>query len=211
MVLVGEDGNDRKCLRLLLEEFCPHLRGRLVEVKDPARLRSAKGMLDSRVDTLARLVRARAARENADVACVFVHEDLDGSDGDEYIEKRDRVQRALEQRFGSAHYVLSTAEIEAWLLLFPDALTEMVSSWRVPRQYRNRDTGTLNDPKEIMKREVSGPARRYRETDAPEAFAKAVELGCLDQPRGTNRSWRHFRIDANTCCQQHIGEQRRPQ
>ncbi|WP_229403330.1 hypothetical protein [Micromonospora okii] len=211
VVLVGEDSNDRKCLRILLEEFCPQLRGQLVEVKDPARLRSAKGTLDSRVDALARLVRARAAREDADLACVFVQEDLDDSDGAEYLEKRDRVQMALEQRFRTAHYVLSTAEVEAWLLLFPDALAETVSSWRVPRQFRNRDTGTLSDPKHIMKHAVSGPARRYKETDAPDVFAKAIALGCLDQPGGTNRSWNQFRTDVSTCCRQHVPQQRSSQ
>ncbi|MFI7080622.1 hypothetical protein ACIBO1_25290 [Micromonospora sp. NPDC049903] len=197
-------------MRILLEEICPQLRGRLVEIRDPARLRDAKGTLEARVDALLRLAKGRAARENAELACVFVHEDLDVSDGDEYIEKRARVQRVLEQRFGRAHYVLSTAAIEAWLLLFPDALSGTASSWRVPRQYQNRDTGMLNNPKSILKYEVGGPSRRYQETDSPKVFAKAVELGCLDQPRGSNRSWRQFRMDASTCCQQHLGQQRKP-
>lgn len=211
VVIAGEDANDRKCLRVLLEQFCPEMRGRIVEVNDPVRLRCAgDDTLSKRAETLARKVRARAARENADVACVFVHEDLDGVDGPNFTAERERVQRALVQVLGKAHYVLAVEEIEAWLLLFPEALTGLVSSWKVPAQYRSRDTGTVVDPKGVMKRIVSGNAgRRYRESDAPEVLNKAAALGCLNRPAGTNRSWTQLRFDAGECCQRHIPQQRR--
>jgi hypothetical protein len=207
VVLVGEDRNDRSSLRILLEAFCPQMRGRIVEVNDAARLRGAKtdATLTARVDQLARQVRARAAREDADLACVFVQEDLDHTDGREYGEARDRVQAALDRAFKSAHYVLSVYEVEAWLLLFPDALESHVSAWQVPKQYRNRDTGTLGDPKQILKRKVSGRGRPYVESDAPDVLEKAVALGCLHTPSGTNRSWDRFRSDAAICCRQHVG------
>lgn len=211
VVIAGEDGHDRKCLRILLEKFCPQMRGRIVEISDSVRLRVAsEATLVARVEALAKKARARAAREDAELACVFVHEDLDGPDGAEYVEARDRVQRALVKRFGAAHYVLSVWEMEAWLLLFPDALSETTASWKVPRQYRNRDTGTLSDPKKIMMQSVSGPTRCYRESDAPQVFANAVKLDCLDRPDGTNRSWRQLRDDALDCCRRHIPQQRRP-
>lgn len=211
VVLAGEDGNDRKCLRILLEEFCPDMRGRIVEVNDSVRLRGASpGTLAARVDTLAKKARARAARENAELACVFVHEDLDGPDGDGYVNTHDRVQRALTRALGAAHYVLAVAEMEAWLLLFPDALAGTVSSWKVPKQYRNRNTGALADPKKIMMNSVSGSARPYRESDAPDVFAKAVALNCLDQPSGTNRSWSRLRTDVDDCLRQHLPRMRKP-
>lgn len=56
---------------------------------------------------------ARAEREAADLACVFVHEDLDGTDGTRYAADRARVQKALSRAFGSTHYVLAIEEIEA--------------------------------------------------------------------------------------------------
>src|SRR5690606_20568842 len=101
-------------------------------------------------------------------------------------------------------------EIEAWLLLFPDALTGLGSSWKLPAQYRSRDTGAVVDPKGVLKRTVSGSAgRRYRESDAPAVLAKAVALGCLDRPAGTNRSWTQLRSDAGECCRHHLPQQRR--
>ena len=208
VVLAGEDGNDRRCLRILLEDFCPQMRGRIVEINDSVRLRDAgQKALTDRVRTLARKVRARAAREQAELACVFVQEDLDDVDERRCYEVRTRVQKALEQVLGTAHYVLSAAEIEAWLLLFPEALTGLVTSWQVPKQYRNRNTGTFNDPKEILTGSVSNQSRRYRESDAPDVFAKAVDLGCLDRPTGTNVSWSRFREDVGECCGSHIPRQ----
>jgi hypothetical protein len=207
VVLAGEDRNDRASLRILLEEFCPQMRGRIVELNDAPKLRDARtSRLPERVDALARLVRARAARESADIACVFVQEDLDQVDGDVYLATRERVQIALDKAFLSAHYVLSVWELEAWLLLFPDALSSLVSGWDVPRQIRNTDTGRMADPKSVLKHVVSGSSnRRYRESDAPDVFQKAVLLGLLGQPSGTNRSWTRFREDAGEYCRDHVG------
>lgn len=212
VVLAGEDGNDRKSLRVLLEEFCPQMRGRIVGIKDSVRLRDASGSsLTGRVDILARKARARAVREDADLACVFVHEDLDATDGPAYDETHARVQQALTRALGNAHYVLAVEELEAWLLLFPDALTSLVSSWKVPRQYRNRDTGTLADPKRILMHDVSNATRRYRESDAPDVLARSVELGLVSNPRGRNRSWTRLRTDADDCARRHIPQPRRHQ
>lgn len=205
VVLAGEDRNDRRSLRSLLEQFCPEMRGRIVEINDSVRLRDASpDTLSRRVGTLAKKARARAVKENADLACLFVHEDLDRPDGVEYHEIHRRVQRALRNAVSSAHYVLAVWEIEAWLLLFPNALAGLVSTWQVPEQRRNRDTGRLNDPKKILMREVSRAGRQYRESDAPDVLAKAIDLGCVDHPAGTNRSWTQFRTDVEDCCRHHL-------
>ena len=205
VVLAGEDGNDRRSLRVVLEEVCPQMRGRIVEINDPVRLRQASGAnLTARVSRLARLARARAVREDAALACVFVHEDLDAVDSEEYVHTRDRVQKALEAELGNVHYVLAVWELEAWLLLFPEALTGQVSTWKMPSKYVGKDTGRLSDPKRIMTREVAKAPRRYRESDAPEVFAKAVETGCLARPTGSNRSWDRLCEDAARCCGRHI-------
>jgi hypothetical protein len=205
VVLAGEDRNDRQSLRILLEEFCPQMRGRIVEINDTVRLRSASpDNLARRVGTLAKKARAKAALEKADLACVFVHEDLDRPDSDEYTHVQERVTQALTRAFGSAHYVLSVWEMEAWLLLFPDALTSLVSTWQLPAKYRNRNTGLLDDPKLILKNEVSRVGRRYRESDAPGVFDRAVSTGCIHRPTGTNRSWDQLRHDVAHCCTRHV-------
>ncbi|GAA0963054.1 hypothetical protein [Actinocorallia libanotica] len=207
IVLAGEDANDRRCLRILLEARCPDMRGRLVEINSPVRLRQATGgTLASRIDKLRRLVQARAARERAEIACAFIHEDLDDADGPGYLETHTRVEKELLRSFPTAHYVLAVEEIEAWLLLFPDALASLVSSWQVPTKYRGKDTGRLTDPKHILMSEVSRTGRRYKESDAPDVLEKAVALDGFPAPLGTNRSWTRLMEDAATCCSSHISK-----
>lgn len=207
VVIAGEDRHDRRLLRTLLEEFCPDVRGRLVEIRDSVRLRAASGeRLAERARTLVRKAKARAEREGARLACVFVHEDLDRPADDDYFRLRQRVQDALCQAAGTAHYVLAAAEVEAWLLLFPDALASFNSSWLVPRQYRGRDTALLPKPKEILRSRLSrrGSGVRYRESDAPEIIREAIRLGTIHKPTGTNRSWTALRDAAVECCRSHV-------
>ncbi|MDP4512066.1 hypothetical protein [Nonomuraea turcica] len=205
VVLAGEDRNDRRCMRVLLEQWCPDMRGRIVEINDKPTLHAASStILAARAETLASKVRARAVLEEADVACVFVHEDLDGVDSDQHPVIRERVEKALAaaMRSGTAHYVLAVAEIEAWLLLFPEALSAFASSWSVPAKYRGKDTGRIKDPKKVLKAEVS--AGRYRESDAPLILEKAVELGLVGRPMGQNRSYAQFRSGPTECCANHV-------
>lgn len=204
-MLAGEDRNDRRCLRIVLEAICPDMRGRLVEVDDTVRLRHATGAnLHRRVESLARKVRARALREDADVACVFVHEDMDSVEGAAAQQAHDRVQQALESVFGTAHYVLAVAEIESWLLRFPEALSDLVSGWKVPARYLDKDTDRLADPKRILMREIARSSRRYRESDAPRILERAVALGCLHKPTGQSRSWDRFQSAIERCCANHL-------
>jgi hypothetical protein len=160
--------------------------------------------LAARAETLANKVRARAVRDDTDVACVFVHEDLDQVDGDVYPVVRERVEKALNAALGTAHYALAVWEIEAWLLLFPDALSALVSSWSVPSRHRGKDTGRMGDPKKILMNEVSGVGRRYRESDAPAVLEHAVKLGLLTRPVGRHRSFDQLRADAVLCCTEHM-------
>lgn len=205
MVLAGEDATDRSCLRVVLEDTCPEMRGRLVEIADPVRLHAAPAeKLTSRVSALARKARARAARERAELACVVVHEDWDATDGPDAGHARERVQKALAAELGSAHYVLATWEIEAWLLLFPDAQRATAAKWSLPHRYLDRDTGLIADPKSMLRTHCVDGRRRYSVTDAPTVLAKAVELREIDRPRGRNRSMEHLTQEAQTCCAEHL-------
>lgn len=104
----------------------------------------------------------------------------------------------------TAHYVLAVWEIEAWLMLFPEALSAITSSWRVPAKYRNKDTGMLSDPKRILTNEIGKSGRRYRESDAPAIFEKVVALNAQEKPNGSNKSWDKLRHDAQQCCAEHL-------
>ena len=211
VVVAGEDRNDRQVLRVLLEEFCPNMRGRIVEMAKSVPLRIASAdTLGERVRKLARFAKARAERERADLACVFIHEDLDRpGGGEEHATVLRRVQDALHREFATAHYVLATAETEAWLLLFPDALAGYAVGWSLPRRYHGCDTAQLGDPKRIMMNDVSRSGRTYRESDAPDVIAKAVDTGAVHTPSGTNQSWTQLRDDVSACCESHLTSARR--
>ncbi|WP_460400085.1 hypothetical protein [Actinophytocola sediminis] len=135
---------------------------------------------------------------------MFVHEDFDACDGHDLVTTRERVQQELEKQFDTAHYVLAAWEMEAWLLLFPDALAKVATGWRVPQKYLMRDTGRLADPKRILMTQVSRSARRYRESDAPRVIEKVVSLGQHTTPVGSNRTWDWFTGDTRRCCAGHL-------
>lgn len=202
IVLAGEDSTDRKVLRSLLEAVCADANGRIVEINDIVRLRDAGDAdLAQRIEKLAGRIRARAEREKAQVACVFIHEDFDAVDSPQRDTIRGRVQAALRRSLANSYYILATWEIEAWMLLFPDAISAVNSSWTVPNRYRGVDTGRVADPKRLMKQEVSGKANsRYRETDAPKVFAKVAELDLQHSPSGSNRSYQELLQSAEECC-----------
>jgi hypothetical protein len=145
-------------------------------------------------------VRAKAARERASIAAVFVHEDLDEVDSGRYELIHGRVQRALARELANAHYVLAVWEIEAWLLLFPEEVAAFATRWQVPASRRGRDTGRFQDPKRIFKEEISRAGARYRESDAPAIANRITVHGALSSQSGSNRSYEVFRSDAANRC-----------
>lgn len=206
IVVAGESSNDRAILRHFLEAFCPEMHGRIVFLNDKICLRDAGDItLAARVEHFKKLIRARAAREKAPVAGIFLHEDLDEVDSDSYKLIRDRVQRALTRELMNAHYVLAAWEIEAWLLLFPESVAHFNTGWEVPSRRRRRDTGMFQDPKRIFKDEVCKSGASYRETDGPGIAELAVARGEHLAPDGSNRSFADFRTSIDTRCQSLTG------
>jgi hypothetical protein len=200
-VLAGEDRNDREVLRGVIEATCPRARGRVVEISDSVRLkRAGPETLAQRVRTLVGKARARAAREQAEIGCLFVHEDLDATGAAAVADAHGDVQKALRCHVDKAYYVLAAWEVEAWLLLFPEALTAVCADWKVPDKYRGIDTGYTPDPKRLLRTLTGKATRRYRESDAPKVMAKAAQRSLLDSPNGRNSSWERFRSDAAACC-----------
>jgi hypothetical protein len=192
IALAGEDQNDRRCMRIVIETLCPDAKGRIVEINAQVRLRQAGPALAGRVDKLVELARAKAKQEDSALAAFFVHEDYDAIDCDDRGTTRARIQEALAKGFADSFYVLATWEIEAWLLLFPDALSTTRKGWAVPQKYLGRDTARIEDPKRVLTQEVSRNGPKYRESDAVEVLAKAVELDLLTKPQGRNGSWTEF-------------------
>ena len=192
IVLAGEDQNDRRCMRTVIEALCPDARGRIVEINTQVRLRQAGPALAGRVQKLVDVAVAKAKQEDSPLSAFFVHEDYDAVDCDERHKMRARVQETLAGRFANSFYVLATWEIEAWLLLFPDALSATRKGWAVPQRYLGRDTARVEDPKRVLTQEVSRNGPKYRESDAVEILAKAVALNLISNPQGRNGSWQEF-------------------
>ncbi|GAA4919109.1 hypothetical protein LX16_4405 [Stackebrandtia albiflava] len=199
VVLAGEDRNDREFLRLLLNDICPESVGRVAEIKDAVRLRAANQQLASRVKALHKLAKGVAARKRAPLACLIVCEDYDAVECTAARHAQQRVQAELTRQIGGSHYLLATAELEAWLLLYPDVLDGYQTGWRVPKQRRRIDTGMIHDPKQVLKSEVSSPKRRYRESDAIEILRRVLGTGQLHNPTGRNTSWHHLHTELTNC------------
>ncbi len=208
MVIAGEDRNDRESLKTLLEEEQPGLRGSVVQIGDPVRLHKATGAnLTERVRSILKKAEGVAEKQGpgARVACLYVQEDFDAADGSASVEAHRRVEQEIHRQMGHGHYVLAVAEMEAWMLLFPGALSSVVKAWKVPAKYQGRDTGRFSDPKRILMREVSGTkGRKYTESDAPAVFRAIVEGKYLGSPRGTNSSWARFWRDVELCGREHL-------
>ncbi|MEU0535328.1 hypothetical protein [Amycolatopsis tolypomycina] len=170
-------------------------------MSDAVRLRQAgDANLHERVNKLTSLVKARALREDAEIAAVFVHEDFDEIDSGKREQVRGRVQRALNSKLSNAFYILAVWEIEAWLLLLPEAISATRRSWVLPQKYHGKDTGRVRDPKRVMMREVSIGGPRYRESDAPTVIKKAAELALLRSLSGKNSSWEEFIAYVDAWC-----------
>lgn len=203
VVIAGEDRNDRESLKTLLEEKQPGLRGSIVQIRDTVRLHKATGTnLTKRVRSILNKAEGVAEKHGhgTRVACLYVHEDFDAVDGPAYEEAHQRVTREIHRQLGHGHYVLAVAEMEAWMLLFPEALPEVVRAWKLPAKHLGKDTGRFPDPKGILMREVSkAKGRRYTESDAPAVFRAIVEGRHLANPRGTNSSWKRFWQDVERC------------
>lgn len=208
IVIAGEDRNDRDSLKILLEERRPELSGRIIQIRDPVRLHKAKeNDLAGRVRAIVSKAEGVAERRGPGtrVACIYVHEDFDAVDGVSYHQARERVEQELHRQTGLGHYVLAVAEMEAWMLLFPEALPAVVKAWELPAKHKGKDTGKIADPKRVLMREASGTkGRKYTESDAPAIFRAIVEGGYLDKPHGTNRSWARFWQDVELCGREHL-------
>jgi hypothetical protein len=202
IVLAGEDTNDRKVLRLFIEALCPNARGRIVEINGTVRFRDADDdALTRRSISLLGKVRARAAREEAEVACLFIQEDFDSPDSQRRDVIQRRVQNALRRELEKTYYLLVAWELEAWLLLFPEAISATRSAWILPNRLRGVDTGRITDPKRVMRHEVSTQANtRYREEDASKVVEQVVKLGLQHNPSGSNRSYDELKQATSDCC-----------
>lgn len=196
IVIAGEGQHDRDVLRYLLPALRPWSASRspkIVEIKKSMRLNKAVYQLAPRLDELRRLAQAQARLAQAKLAGVVVHVDFDAVVDESYVTRRKQLSDDLDQAFG-CHTALALAadEMEAWLMLFPDAFPKVKQTWRLPEQDRKRNLGVIpGGSKELLKARLSQP--QYRESDAPAIMKAAVTHGLVAACQSDrNRSYADF-------------------
>lgn len=181
------------------------MRGRVKAFRRPPILikDSDSRSMPSRVTTIARLIDAEATQ--ADVVCVFAHEDCDAVEpAHEAVALK--IEEAFARQGYHVHAVAPAWESEAWLFLWPDAVNQHMSKWRSLDNYRGREVGRISDAKETLTRALRptgrghGNVRDYRESDAPEIARHVRELGLANSPAGRSASYDRFRASVETCC-----------
>lgn len=198
-LVFGESENDTKALTLILRHIWAET-GWVIEArkKPPVLIKDAKiSDVPSRVSKIMGIV--RAASVDAEVMAVVAHEDCDAVEP-----AHQSLQEKIEAAFSGEDLQVLPAtpawETETWLMLWPDAFPEVVSSWPVLEKYRNRNVGSIVDAKEELAHAVvaTGSKRAYRESDAPTVFSIVINKGWLRATRAKSDSWSSFlaRADA---------------
>jgi hypothetical protein len=199
VLIFGEDGHDGEAIRELIQAIKPGgptptvRRSPVVYIKgaDPRKVRQNASEIAAAVD---------AERARGPIAAVFVHQDCDA-----YEPAHESVADGIEAALAAAgvaagHAVTPAWEMEAWWLLWPDAVAAVCQRWRAPTQYANRDLGRVPHAKEALKAAIK-PAdlkkgerfREYSEADSPLIAAKVRALGVIDAPQARSASFDAFR------------------
>ncbi|MFJ4863719.1 hypothetical protein [Streptomyces sp. NPDC088748] len=191
IVVAGEGDYDRKVLQHLIPALhpgqCPEVR----MLKKPIRLARAQSQLSPRLQKIKQY--ADALADTAELAGIVIHADLDGVADDGYERLRRRISEEMRGVFKGTPSALALAayEIEAWLMLFPDAFPKVRPGWKVREADCRRDLAKLEKAKEHLVKYLGTPA--YRESDAPAIMQAAVQGGHVShRPAGKNRSYLDF-------------------
>jgi hypothetical protein len=199
VVILGEDDNDRKTLKVLIAALRPDLPdGSLRPLREPITL--VKGIPPDRLPTKATKVSAllRARNHVAPIRCVFMHEDADALEP-AHLALIDKIETTYRSLPWPVYAAVPAWEIETWWFLFPTAVAALHRSWRAPDQHLGRDLGKIENAKERL-RQCIRPAgtrartfRSYVESDSVHIAAKIVELGLLTPPwAAKSASWLVF-------------------
>ncbi|WP_428261375.1 hypothetical protein [Haliangium sp.] len=164
----------------------------LIKGVTPKELASRRASLHAQV---------KADRVRYDVQAVLVHEDCDAVEP-----AHEAVARRYEEAFREADFdvypVLPAWEIEAWWLLWPDALGAYRQSWRAPVEHKGKHVGKIENAKQRLKRDVMPAGLKsaqrkkfpgYQESDSPGIAAFIRARGELSRPQGRSDSYEYFR------------------
>ncbi|KUN90368.1 hypothetical protein AQJ66_00040 [Streptomyces bungoensis] len=193
-MVAGEGNYDREVLRHLVPELHPGDCPEVINMKKPIRLARAQAKLSPRLEEIKRF--ALGVADTAKLAGVVIHVDLDGVADESYDKLRRRITEEMRATFKDCPSALALAayEIEAWLMLFPEAFPKVRPGWRLREADCRRDLARLEKAKEHLVKYLGKPP--YRESDAPAIMQAAVRgRHVTARPAGNNRSFRDFADD----------------
>jgi hypothetical protein len=209
LVLVfGEDENDTKSIRELIEALRSDLVGKVQTRRAPLVL-----IRDARPEDVPERARRIAdavdiSRATHDIVCVFAHEDRDDFEP-KHEETCMKIEEAMEKVGCPTHAVVPAWELEAWWFMWPDAVQAVrPKSWRAPDDYLGRQVGKIKDAKGELKKKVVPkdlkPERRkgfqtYAESDSPAIARQVRERKLARQPGATSRSYTRFLSSVDQC------------
>ncbi|MFD8120677.1 hypothetical protein ACFV3T_06120 [Streptomyces albidoflavus] len=195
IVLAGESSNDRRLLASFIRANHPELlaTATMTEITDQVRLRKKTGPeLAHAADTLVRKARGKAKLKSGPFVGIAVHEDMDAPTGPDYTAVRQAVSAAPPRPLPPCTRSRRRNRRRGFCCS-PTRSPCTAPPWRVPAQWRGRDTGRRSKPKEDLEAEFRQPP--FRESDGPEIVKKALDQGMLSAPCGTNRSYTDFIAD----------------
>ena len=194
LVLVfGESQHDRGAIVELTTGLRPDFAGHIEARRTPLVLIKKASLETARSNAtdIAKLVRQEAAAR--DVVAVLAHEDCDALEP-AHVAAAAKIERALEEAGCPSTPIAVTPawELEAWWLVFPEAVAAVTTGWRTPSGWIGRDIGQLANAKEELTRAVRSPkakanARAYHEADSIEIAQGIVKQRLLDSFDGDYR------------------------
>ncbi|MCP9206397.1 hypothetical protein [Streptomyces cucumeris] len=166
---------------------CPDV----IAMKKPIRLARAQAKLSPRLQQIKNFAEGHA--DKAKLVGIVIHADLDAVADDNYDKVRRRIAEEMRATFKEYPSALALAayEIEAWLMLFPEAFPKVKPGWRLREADCRRDLAKLEKTKEHLEKYLGKPP--YSESHAPAIMEAAVKGGhVIARPTGNNRSYRDF-------------------
>ncbi|HZI04621.1 MAG TPA: hypothetical protein VEZ71_11390 [Archangium sp.] len=208
VLLFGEDENDTKSIRELIEGLRPELAGKVQHRRQPLVL--IKNARPEDVPERAQRVADAVDIERAthDVACVFAHEDCDEVEP-KHLAVCAKIETALAKAGCPAHAVVPAWELEAWWFMWPNAVQAVrPKSWRAPDDHRGKQVGLIKDAKEELRRKVVPkdlkPEKRkgfphYQESDSPTIARQVREKKLARKPGAKSDSYSRFVSSVDQC------------
>lgn len=202
VLVYGESLNEARAVKALILALCPALDGQVHARPKPTSLvkDATPDKIRTWMELLARMVKADA--KGGEVACVFVHRDADGPD------PKSKLAVATEKAMShagldGAHAAVPVRTIEAWWLMFPEALAAVVETWGTNLGNVQRDVDRVPDPVKTLQRATGKgkqQKRRYEKADSPQVAENVRRLGLVQGQRGRSASFDRFAAQVETCC-----------